>query len=1520
MHIRGSAVAINFDPKYTEIIFDHNSGHGFILRDTRTGKTKKVPGVTGHIHNVFSKDSKSRQDPAMVTFGEAAMRRGTAIHQEVSNWVDSPRIFNKMSMDAQTAASMLVAQFPPSQGWEYAHDVPVTDYKKFASEIDLVVSNKQTGEVHIIDLKTGGWRGGEYNAQLSFYKRMWELGNPDQKVSGIWGLRTKEGHRGFVKADEFTPNQIDSIFYKGVRPKHVINMNKGVAALQTNVLDHFEPAAKRAGPQVSRPITFFDVETGPRNEILQIGAVKGVFNKQNGKFQVIDRFTRHFTGDPNTYDTQEWATLQETHGITPETAALRGKKHGRWSERHLNAFKAFIGDSALAGHNIEQFDIPAVFGQQGVSNDIIDTLHIARNIRGNGVNKLGQLFALTTGQSMKRAGFSAHDALGDVMANARMFEGWLNRKGSPFQEYSELVVNNPGLSTIQKNTYTGAMVRMKDEEMTPEDLLSMNIGTGMGFEDLSDMLDEERSTRLDNSAPPQGWTPSGGSGWSDIDVAELKALVNRQTHLTASLGEFASSLNTSVFNHTSQIRNNMLRSMVDYDDEDARKILQRMYGDAEVDRNIDTIKTMRRAKYRGWAKREIEKAGARGLDITSMPEFQDLKLVAEGATHSFTVDPQSGVAVNTPLDGREVVIQARSDIGKLLGSQGAISKAHALARYADYHGLHNRAVDLRNVKNEDEFFEMSQAYNEDRKKQHEAELLSRHKHEAVREMLYEGHQSKSVQLASLAENEEQLWRARKQGQKELEAYTKSFNKFNEALNNVIAAPGQIGAGHDALQDKMRGLSHSMWSATGGFMPKELQPAGGYFIDSAFDMYKYDTVRKNANLQIGSNVAGAAATGALSMVGMGPLAMLAGGLIGASSQIIPSVFKSKEAKLTEGMSYVTGKFNLWSGLFTVIEAPFKMLARVTKDLTRGFLGLSAGISGVMLGGLNKLDSANEHYASLTSMSHGQYQDTFSMDAWLGLKEGSVTTAAEDITAQMRTFMTSGEGAQKWANLALSGSLSGYLNAGSFEGAMNMINDVVAQGHADPSKQRDIMSNFIAAFGKGAASDMVQSAWTHGVKDVREFGSAARERIHYRNLDGYWQGKINDTRADWRMTTHGFDNAWMKITVRMWESFGRSISNTVLDIMNAFGDKGLAGGLEVLKEKIGALWESFNSSEGILGTGINMDGLVNMGKRIMAAIMNGLADAIDFMLPYIAQGFASISNTILDVISSVAGKVEPILAYMSTFEINPNLFAALAAVASGNVPEAIYYGAKAKSEGLIRSHGTDVSKGVVNKDAAVDIAKWQARTGLNGAAYLYLERHAGTVGLVDKDAMWKSIYNSAGTRADTDMITLPDGTKISYKDVEKHRRIGLGLDGNHLITEAGRRRSMAIYDYVTQSMYELSLMGYNRNPDSWSMNGTMAYRNLAYNKDYALLEGYVQAAKEGVADAASTAATFLGEGATAGLRAGANTLTVSIEAKDDRLNVTTKDTLGQVKDIVVKTGQSISDIINLNLTSASAGVTH
>ena len=1505
---------MTFDPKYTEITFDHANGHGFILRDTRTGKTKRVRGVTGHIHNVFNKNSKTKDDPAMTTFGEAALRKGTSIHQEVSAWVDSPRIFNKMSLDAQTAASMLVAQFPPSQGWVYNHDVPVSDYKKFASEIDLTVTNTNTGEVHIIDLKTGKWRGSEYNAQLSFYKRMWELGNPDQKVSGIWGLRTQEGSRGFVRADEFTPNQLDSIFYKGVRPKRVVNMNKGVAARQTNVLEHFEPATKQSGSTVSRPVTFFDVETGPHNEPIQLAAVKGVFNKQTGKFQIIDKFTRYFTGDPSTYASQEWAVLQELHGITPETAALRGKKYGRWGERHLNAFKAFIGDSVLAGHNIEEFDIPTVFGQQSVSNDIIDTLHIARNIRGQGVNKLGQLFALTTGQSMRQAGFSAHDALGDVMANTRMFEGWLNRKGSPFQEYSELVLNNPGMSTIRKNTYTGAMVRMKDEEMTPEDLLSMNIGTGMGFEDLSDMLDEERSTRLDNTAPPDGWYPAGGAGWGYMDIAELKALVNRQTHLTASLGEFTNSLSTSVFNHTSQIRNNMLRSMVDYSDDDARKILQRMYGDAEVERNVDTIKTIRRAKYRGWANREIEKAAARGIDLTKMDEFHDLNMVAKGETHSFTVDPNTGAAINTPLDGRATVLQARVDIAKLLGSQGAINKAKSLARYAEYHGLNERAAALSMVKNEDDFFRESMAYNEDRRRQYDAELLSKQKHETVRDMLYEGHQAKSAQLAALAESEDELWRARKQGQKELEKYNKTFDTFNKALSTAIAAPGQFGAGHAELQEKMRSTSRYTWGATGGFMPKELQPAGGYLIDSAFDMYKYDTVRRNTGLQIGSNIASAAATGALSMVGFGPIAMGIGAAVGGASQIIPSIFQSKEAKMTEGMSYVSSKFNLWSGLFTIMEAPFKMLARVTKDLTRSFLGLSASIAGIMLGGLNKLDSANEHYASLTSLTHGQYQDTFSMDAWLGLKEGSIVSATEDAVANMRTFLTSGEGQHKWANLALSNSLSGYLAAGDYEGVMNMVNDVVAQGHANPERRRDIMSNFIAAFGKGVLSDMVQSAWTHGVDDVRQFGNDARAGIHYRNIDDYWQGRINDTRSDWKMTIHGFDNAWMKVTVRMWEAFGRDISNSALDIANAFGDRGLAGGFDELKKKFKSLWEAFNSDEGLFDTGINLDGLVDMGKKILAAIMNGLASAIDVMQPFVLQSLTSLTNGILSLIAGVAGKVEPILAYMSTFEINPNLFAALAAVVAGDYGKAFLYGAKAKEEGLIRSHGTDVNNGVVNEKAEIDMVKYSERTKLPYTSYNYLRKHAGTSGKISADEHFLWMYNYAYNNKN-DKLTLLDGTSISYKDLYTLRGIANGTNRDPALTEEGIQYAKDMYNYITQSMLEVAIMQHNHGSDNWTMGGTMDYRNLAHG-NYEMIEDYIHAAKPGLSDAVQAGATLMMDGAASTLRHGANMLTIGIEAKDDRLKVTAKDTAGNVHEIVTKTGSTVKDIFQLNIAARSS----
>lgn len=1517
---------MDFDPKYTEIEYSHRSG-GFILRDTRTGKIKKVQGVTSHIHSVFNKNKKE-PDIATTTFAEAAMKHGTDVHAQFSAWVNNPSTFRKMGTEGQVAASMLVAQFPPSQGWSYSTDVPVTDYKKYASEIDLLVTNEKTGEVHIVDLKTGGWHGGEYNAQLSFYKRMYEMGHPDQKVAGIWGLRTQDNNRGFVKAHEFTKQDLDGIFYKGVRPKRVVNMNRGQAARQTNVLDHFEPAKRQSGSGVSRPVTFFDVETGPRNEILQIGAIKGVFNKE-GKFQVIDRFARHFTGDPSTYSTQEWALLQETHGITPETARLRGKKWGRWGEKHFNAFKEFIGDSALAGHNIEQFDIPVVFGDQMPSNDIIDTLHIAKNIRGSGVNKLGQLFALTTGKSMAQAGFHAHDALGDVMANASMFEGWLGRDKSPFQEYSRMVLDNPGMSTIFKNTYTGAAVRMKDDELTPEDLLSMNIGTGMGFEDLSDMLDEERSTRLDRNPPP-GFSGGGPSAnFSALDRAETNALISSLVHNVGSMNEFTHSLSTSVHNHSAQIRNNMLRSMVDYTDEDARSILQRMYGnDTAVDRDMQTIATLRRAKYRGRARIIMEKAAAHGLNLADMPDFHDLTLVADGATHTFTTN-EAGVGVNTPLDSRAITKEADVALNKLIGRKGVVDKAHRLARYADYYGMHARAASLRMVDDEEKWFSERMGFTEEHRAMEAKKHFEDKRGDTVMRMLVDGHQPMAAQAAALAENEEQLYRARKKGQEELKAYTAKIDTFHKALEGVIAAPGQLSQGMTGVLSSGRQWSHGLIGASRGFMAPELSQPFSHLADAVWDSVGASSARFRAGTTNASNILGGALTGAGAGIGFGPIGAIIGASVGAGSQVIPALFNAGQGNMEAQLGDLSGRLNLWSAVVGFIEAPFKMLARVTKDLTRSFVGLSAGIGGIMIGGLNKMSTANEHYASLTGISHRQYQRTFAADAWLGLKEGSFAASAEDAISTMRTFLTSGEGQHKWANLALSGSLSSYLNMGSYDGYIAMLNEMAQQGFDDPSRQRDIMSNAIAAFGKGTTTDTLQAMWTHGVRDAGQFGRNAANRMHVVDLNNAWQYRINENRTEWQYGMHGFDNAWMKIASRAWESFGRDIMNVVLDVMNAFGDGGLAGGLRELKAKALELWEAFNSETGIGGSGINMDGLLDMGKNILGHILKGLGDAVAWATPYAVSAMQKLMRGLLDIIGTTLGQIEPYIATMATYRINPdilkvfgNIFTALGGggmEALKSAGEAILGMANLKGQDFIEGSWSAIPKGSGRAADNAELALSQYFGDYNNTIADYASTlRKNKKGEGDRNGAYYDGYSWEGLRAhinkagaSSQVFTLYNGMKFSEDMI-----VAMQQEKAHPNTTPARRAQLTEQLNALKSAVDATFSVAMHGDNEWVMSGTYAKLGLAHNKGDFFLQGAWNEATEAIPGMAGEAVNLAGMATKSALHAmGDNLLTVRIEVDDKRVKVTT-GAGDRIKEITTNTLGKIDDIIQLKLAARSA----
>ncbi|MCX6645048.1 MAG: exonuclease domain-containing protein, partial [bacterium] len=175
-----------------------------------------------------------------------------------------------------------------------------------------------------------------------------------------------------------------------------------------------ELAGYRPGGGEDEVIVFFDLETTGtdifRSEIIEIAAVKA--HLKGGEVRELGYF--HSLVKP---DNPIPKSAESVHGITDKD--VRDAPH---AIDILPRFLEFIGDSPLAGHNIDTFDFPILKRYAGsllnrvVPNLTLDTLPLSRRLFPGEPHRLPVLaekFGIDTGAS--------HRALDDVRTNIKLF-------------------------------------------------------------------------------------------------------------------------------------------------------------------------------------------------------------------------------------------------------------------------------------------------------------------------------------------------------------------------------------------------------------------------------------------------------------------------------------------------------------------------------------------------------------------------------------------------------------------------------------------------------------------------------------------------------------------------------------------------------------------------------------------------------------------------------------------------------------------------------------------------------------------------------------------------------------------------------------------------------------------------------------------------------------------------------------------------------------------------------------------
>lgn len=185
----------------------------------------------------------------------------------------------------------------------------------------------------------------------------------------------------------------------------------------------------------------FDLETtGFRpglDEIIEISAVKVEKNEITDSYSTLVRPGIRIP-----------AAATRVNGITNEMVS-----DAPGLEEALEGFLDYIGEGILVGHNIHSFDTNFIYDasmevfQQGVKNDYIDTLYMAKSclpqLKHHKLGDVAEYFGIDTA--------GAHRALNDCMMNQKCYERMGALLAEQMQQHPELVCPECGGGVKKRN-------------------------------------------------------------------------------------------------------------------------------------------------------------------------------------------------------------------------------------------------------------------------------------------------------------------------------------------------------------------------------------------------------------------------------------------------------------------------------------------------------------------------------------------------------------------------------------------------------------------------------------------------------------------------------------------------------------------------------------------------------------------------------------------------------------------------------------------------------------------------------------------------------------------------------------------------------------------------------------------------------------------------------------------------------------------------------------------------------------
>ena len=962
---------------------------------------------------------------------------------------------------------------------------------------------------------------------------------------------------------------------------------------------HFKAKSLIESNYVLTPITVFDIETDDYGKPISISAIKLQLNKTTGQFDIADTYQRFYESS-----NRNLSKSYQVHGLGSNTLRkLRSQQGATYSRKYndteMKSFQDFIGKSIIAGHNINEYDVPHLFPNL-IKNQTIDTLVAARNMnpRGEkGPNTLDAVFKnLHNNVSMEDAGLPHHDAMADTVATALILKKYIGLRNNTGEAIRN-VMKIPGTSLGYTDSYLDSQLLSggvadviladqgsymdKDETRKLNDIYGQNSYNNIEMSAINDLekMDQATGTTISN--------------FDDLTL-QIKALGDSLTHLSdqfsvlttasAQITEFG-----KVISHRSLINQvNALTNIPEEELPDAMHAMGIKGSMQEIDEIISLVNTFKSRKALNYGLSDLLSLGRSGRGNTE----EAYKLWAQLQTSSLW---------DNAMDMR--VIRA-NDIGR--GKrEDAIMKAraagHLSAEQADYlnsniddsqfYTKFARSKQIQDALSADHINRPSAISLTDNILNYDFDTLFQKAidqtwREHVIDKAVDRGQISPADAAKLAEiaNNNDLTKSIEAVIQKSQELSKSFRGLSQIKFYDFNKIPQ------AITSQVSGISSSARGVVPSFLLdpiSRLYQAGSNAMESSLSPVR-------TGLSAISNIAGPVIGG---LTGGAPGAMVGHGIASGVSQIIGNF---AENRINQPGYRVRSQLDLAAAVISWVATPFKLLGRATKHLIGLFNTLGFSIRNLVEEGLGLIDNMANPLTSFTGVDMSQFQDMQILEKTAGLANGSVNTAIENMAMQQHQLYKFGKvDVDRMNAAAILGIFdqvySNDAHANKQEEYIGIANTLLNK--KDMSRE-DIMA--YAGMIDNTLPSILQVAYTQGVTDIRSLmgGGATLSEGNRVRLQ-----RVEKEKTGVQQTV---DNAKMLISADIWDAFVGDFKSGMADALMQVANHDYSGAFNTLIDtvfdlvgNITTIWDNLKTSLGKEG-----DTFVNIFKE---RVWNPLKDS-------------------------------------------------------------------------------------------------------------------------------------------------------------------------------------------------------------------------------------------------------------------------------------------------------------------------